>query len=519
NNCKDSIMVTLTQPPALTLTVSQVNPTCSGLSNGSATATVTGGTPAYMYNWSNLQNQPVGTGLSAGTYTCVVTDANGCKDSTTATLTQPAPIAITYTLMQDATPHVWDVFPSVTGGTTPFTYSWNWGDASANSTTPYPSHTYSVPAKYNICLTITDANLCTNTYCQNDTVYRVASNSTMVTVNVINGPASIYQYQKLLADTVTEFDIVASCMTTLKQNNAQQTLSNCVDASANMAGGIPNRWVVSDDSLYNGKHYKKVNNTVFFNQTAFEGLMREDTVAKKVYFIQNCNTTEDLLYNFSLTQGDTITYNFTYSTPLMSSGVYTVDSVRMQHDYINSYFRHFYLRNHAVSTNLTLEMIEGVGNVTHPLFLYASYSNGFYSSVSSCSAASFAEALSCKFNNNIKIYTDSCLEAFISAHGSNTYTGSDACSYCLAVGGGIEQHGNTNQVRMLPNPAQNSFTIETTANDKQMLFVFDVNGKLVLNQFIQDKTTIDISNLNAGVYSVNIVSNEGTVTKKLVVVK
>jgi hypothetical protein len=48
--------------------------------------------------------------------------------------------------------------------------------------------------------------------------------------------------------------------------------------------------------------------------------------------------------------------------------------------------------------------------------------------------------------------------------------------------------------------------------------VYDVNGKLVLSQIINGKTTIDASSLNEGVYNIIIISNEGVVNKRLVIV-
>jgi hypothetical protein len=47
--------------------------------------------------------------------------------------------------------------------------------------------------------------------------------------------------------------------------------------------------------------------------------------------------------------------------------------------------------------------------------------------------------------------------------------------------------------------------------------VYDVNGKLVLSQTINGKTTIDASNLSEGVYNLSIISSEGVVNKKLVI--
>lgn len=46
---------------------------------------------------------------------------------------------------------------SVTGGTTPYSYSWSFGDGSATSTLPNPSHTYQSAGTYTAALTVKDA--------------------------------------------------------------------------------------------------------------------------------------------------------------------------------------------------------------------------------------------------------------------------------------------------------------------------------------------------------------------------
>ncbi|MBK9638031.1 MAG: SprB repeat-containing protein [Bacteroidetes bacterium] len=63
---------------------------CFGGNNGAINLTVTGGTAGYTYNWSNGFSGEDPSALIAGTYTVTVTDANGCTETTSATVTQPA---------------------------------------------------------------------------------------------------------------------------------------------------------------------------------------------------------------------------------------------------------------------------------------------------------------------------------------------------------------------------------------------------------------------------------------------
>lgn len=52
----------------------------------------------------------------------------------------------------------------------PITYSWDFGDGSSSTNGPTEIHTYAWPGTYNVCLTATDANGCTQVYCQPVTV-------------------------------------------------------------------------------------------------------------------------------------------------------------------------------------------------------------------------------------------------------------------------------------------------------------------------------------------------------------
>ena len=82
----------VTQPsPVTAILSSQTNLTCFGASNGVLGLTAGGGTAPYTYSWSpSGGSSATASGLSAGSYTCIIKDANNCITAQIATITQPA---------------------------------------------------------------------------------------------------------------------------------------------------------------------------------------------------------------------------------------------------------------------------------------------------------------------------------------------------------------------------------------------------------------------------------------------
>jgi hypothetical protein len=76
-----------------------------------------------------------------------------------------------------------------------------------------------------------------------------------------------------------------------------------------------------------------------------------------------------------------------------------------------------------------------------------------------------------------------------------------------------------NELNIYPNPSNGNFIIEPSSATKQTMQVYDVNGKLVLSQTIKGKTSIDCTPLNEGVYNISIISTEGIINNKLVIVR
>jgi len=101
---------------------------CYGDSNGSIDLTVTQ-SPAqtpYTYLWSNGATTEDIAGLSAGEYSVVVTDKNGCKGAASVTIQQPASLVIdeVHTNVSCYGGGGASITALVSGGTSPYSYSW-----------------------------------------------------------------------------------------------------------------------------------------------------------------------------------------------------------------------------------------------------------------------------------------------------------------------------------------------------------------------------------------------------------
>ncbi len=157
NGCTDSTSVTIAEPTAVVAaSVVDSNTSCNGSTDGGATASATGGTGSYTYSWSNSATTASITGVAAGTYSVTITDANGCTDSSSVTITAPASVVATTVVDSNVSCNGstdGGATASATGGTGSYTYAWS-NSATTASITGIAAGTYSV--------TVTDANGCTD---------------------------------------------------------------------------------------------------------------------------------------------------------------------------------------------------------------------------------------------------------------------------------------------------------------------------------------------------------------------
>ena len=130
DTCQTAVNVDIIEPGILTSNATTLNDASGfGICDASTLAQVSGGTPPLNYLWDDplAQTDSTASSLCAGTFCVIVTDSNGCIDSSCTTVIEPAPIVISSsTINVDCNGNCnGSVDVNVSGGIGPYTFSWS----------------------------------------------------------------------------------------------------------------------------------------------------------------------------------------------------------------------------------------------------------------------------------------------------------------------------------------------------------------------------------------------------------
>ena len=146
--CTASGSFTVTEPSQLGVSTSVVDEITFEGCDGSATATASGGTSPYLYEWSDGQVGQTASNLCPGVYTVTITDANGCTTSATVTVNELScggfSVAINTYRLTCFQSNDGAAVAVVSGGTEPFTYFWTTGGATTDSISGLGAGSYQV---------------------------------------------------------------------------------------------------------------------------------------------------------------------------------------------------------------------------------------------------------------------------------------------------------------------------------------------------------------------------------------
>ncbi|MGZ4058436.1 MAG: hypothetical protein ACXVPU_05390, partial [Bacteroidia bacterium] len=161
--CVGTATVTITSPPPIVIIPVSTNISCFGACDGTAgVGPVSGGVPPYTYTWTPAVSVgPSASGLCPGAYSVVVKDANGCTANAAFNITQPATLTVVATGVNVTCFGVCNgsVTATVSGGTSPFTYTWTPGPGSV--TTASVTNTLSSQCAGVYTINVTDSHGCT----------------------------------------------------------------------------------------------------------------------------------------------------------------------------------------------------------------------------------------------------------------------------------------------------------------------------------------------------------------------
>lgn len=127
-------------PPLPEVTLSSTEPFCYGDAGGSVTANVTGGQAPYTYLWTTGETGASISGLTAGSYGVIVTDANDCPVLRETTVTEPPRVVLDLNVLVLSGGHNvsskdaedGEASVTATGGTPPYVWLWSTGETTSS---------------------------------------------------------------------------------------------------------------------------------------------------------------------------------------------------------------------------------------------------------------------------------------------------------------------------------------------------------------------------------------------------
>jgi len=274
-NCLQTADVMIIEPAEILLSISKVDISCYGLTDGQASVVASGGNNGFTYSWSSGTNPTNDTviDLSAGGITVTVTDLRGCSDTISTTIIEPdsllLSIASTNVSCFGGNNGTAIVTPSGgTPGTSGYIYDWSSGSpGTTNAVTQLDSGI--------VIVTVTDSRGCFDTISANITQPATAVATTVTKTDVscfdgndgtatvvANGGTPGYDYlwsrgTGITNPTVTGLTAGSITVTVTDTNNCVKTdsitiiepadlvLTIAVDSNASCNGGADGGLTVS----------------------------------------------------------------------------------------------------------------------------------------------------------------------------------------------------------------------------------------------------------------------------------
>jgi len=133
--CSETSSVVVVNPKRWTIGISRTNVLCAGGNTGSALVIVSGGKPAYFYQWDTVtwasKSKAIGStykNLKTGIYKVLITDANKCQQTDTVMIAQPDSLKVSFKIdsyIRCFGDTSGQITATAKGGVSSYTYLWN----------------------------------------------------------------------------------------------------------------------------------------------------------------------------------------------------------------------------------------------------------------------------------------------------------------------------------------------------------------------------------------------------------
>jgi len=488
NGCETIKQIVLGQPSPLDVVVTGHNITCHDLTNGLAVAVASGGTPLYTFSWNTMpvQTNDTAFNLTQGNYKVVVTDFNGCKDSTTVSIVNPSVVqslAGTNKNVCSGNAVTIGATPSASGGTTPYKYKWTPATFLNNDTLANPVSTPTANITYT--LKVTDKNGCTAQSNMNITItpppsVMVSQNDSICvgeTANLAASASGAISYSWVPALSLNNPNIatpVASPAVTTTYIVTVQFAGNCYNTASIkiVVYDLPQITTSGDQTICEG-----------------DSLMLSANSALGIsYSWQPPN----LLYNSTVSQPQTLPLNQDTSFIVSVTDIHSCVNTDTIYVVVNSVPTPAITENNGVLTSNY-----AIGNQW--------YYNG--TSIPNETTQSYSPTLNGDYTVEVTI---------------NNCSGVSAQYNVIDVG--VNNKVNKRQLQIYPNPTTGIINVDINISGADNVYILfkDILGKILISEELKQdnnkiKTSFDLSRFRAGVYFVEVHSGQDMFFDKIII--
>lgn len=242
---------------------------------------------------------------------------------------------------------------------------------------------------------------------------------------------------------------------------------------------------INGDSNVNSLDYKMMSMYDCLTYETYQGgLLREDS--NRVYYIIPQEAEEGLLYDFNAVTGDTCSIiNFVGNDQPFNVYVTNIDTA----EYFGIERKRWFLVDDYGNEDFWLE---GIGSSNGPVHGMMRHSLPPY----------WAVNLLCYYHSDTLLYRK------------------EGYSSCIITQVGVDELTVEQDIFIYPNPARNKFKVRSTEFGLDLVEIFDMAGRIVLEQQLTEGTKefeVDISKLLPGSYLCSFTSGEKKLTRKVFV--